>query len=178
MRKQFSKFMLVSVTVLWLSGCSMVPEDALQLKSTALEQRQLQTRKFSTLDEVKMLSASMEVLQDMGFLISESETQLGLIVGTKTREIDNRTQRFALITLAILADAPTNGIEKTHIIKVSLVTTPDKSKANTFVRVNFQREVIDIHGHLVRRHTLHEKDLYTGFFAKLSKSVFLEAHAI
>lgn len=178
MRKFVYKGICCAVMLLVLSGCSTVPNNVLSLGPEALAQRQLQTRKFGTLDESKMLIASMEVLQDMGFLINESETKLGVIVGTKTREIDNRVQRYALITINLLTGTSTYGIEKVHKVRVSLVTIPDKSKNDTTVRINFQREVIDIHGNLVRRHTLQEKDLYTGFFAKLSKSIFLEANSI
>ncbi|HSX20164.1 MAG TPA: hypothetical protein VLG38_03455 [Gammaproteobacteria bacterium] len=173
-----TKATLVLSLTLLLVGCSTVPDGSLQLSPKSLERRQAQSRKFATTDETKMLIASMEVLQDMGFLISESESKLGVIVAAKTREIDNRAQRFAQITLSLLAGTSTHGIEKTHNIRVSLVTIPDKSKKDTTVRINFQREVIDIHGNLVRRHSLHEDDLYQGFFAKLSKSVFLEAHDV
>lgn len=178
MQKFFYKGICGIVILLMLSGCSSVPSNALSLGPETLAQRQLQTRKFCTLDETKMLIASMEVLQDMGFLINETETKLGVIVGNKTREIDNRLQRYALITFNLLAGTSTYGIEKTHKIRVSLVTIPDKSKKDTTVRITFQREVIDIHGNLVRRHTLQEKDLYSGFFTKLSKSIFLEANSI
>lgn len=163
-----------------MAGChSGPPEGALQSTPESLKLRSLQSKKFDTLDEANMLTASMEVLQDMGFMINEAESKLGVIVGSKMRETDNRGQRVALITLSILAgDGTMRGIEKSHKIKVSLVTIPDKSKKNTTVRVNFQRQVYDMEGNLVRRESINEQELYTGFFAKLSKSVFLEAHEI
>lgn len=171
---------LISITAIMLNGCtSSIPQDALQLSPQSLEIRQIQSKKFDTVDEATMLSASMEVLQDMGFIIKEAESKLGLIVGNKDRETDNKGQRFALITLKILAgDGSLRGIEKSHKIRVSLVTTPDKSKKNTIVRVNFQRQVTDMEGNVVKLETIHEKELYAGFFSKLSKSVFLEAHEV
>jgi len=115
----------------------------------------------------------------MGFIIKESESKLGVIVGSKTREIDNKGQRYALIALNIMAGSGSlSGIEKVHKIRVSLVTIPDKAKKSTTVRVNFQRQVIDVEGNLVKLESINEKELYAGFFAKLSKSVFLEAHEI
>lgn len=170
------KLLTLSLIML-LAGCSQVPSTALQMSPKALEIRQLQSRKFSTIDENKMLAASIEVLQDMGFLITDVEKKLGVIVGNKTREIDNKILRYAQVTLSILAGTSTKGIEKNHKIRVSLVATPDKYK-DTVVRVNFQREVFDIHNDIVARETLYEPKLYTGFFAKLSKSVFLEEHAL
>jgi hypothetical protein len=176
------RILLVSlVTAGALTGCTgTVPKDAMQLSPQSLSMRQLQSKKFDTLDEANMLTASMEVLQDMGFIIKEAESKLGVIVGTKTRETDNRAQRYALVTLKILARDrdPLRGIEKSHKIRVSLVTAPDKSKKNTTVRVNFQRQVMDMNGDLVKLETIHEKELYEGFFSKLSKSVFLEANEV
>ncbi len=170
----------VLVVAITLTGChGGPPPDAMQLSPTSLKTRQMQTKKFDTQDEANMLTASMEVLQDMGFMIKESESKLGVIVGSKKRETDNRGQRVALITLSILAGSGSlAGIESSHKINVSLVTTPDKSKKNTTVRVNFQRQVYDMEGSLVRLETIQDPELYTGFFSKLSKSVFLEAHEV
>ncbi len=180
MTKQSTKVMLVMLISMALIGCQgSCPDTALQLSPDSMQNRELQSRKFSTLDEPNMLSASMEVLQDMGFMINESDSKLGVIVGSKVREIDNRAQRYTLVALNILAGTGTlRGIEQTHKIRVSLVTIPDKSKKDTTVRVNFQREVTDMEGNLVKLESVHEKELYTGFFEKLSKSVFLEAHKI
>lgn len=176
--KAIAKSALIIVTASLLVGChSGPPSDALQLQPTSLQNRQIQSKKFATLDEATMLSASMDVLQDMGFIVNETDSKLGVLVASKHRETDNRGQRAALIALSILAgDGSLNGIESSHNIRVSLVTTPNKSKKDTTVRVNFQRQVYDLHGQLVRLETINEQELYTGFFSKLSKSVFLEAH--
>jgi hypothetical protein len=173
------KALIVIAMASVLAGCqSTVPPEAMQLNPQSLQKRQLQSKKFDTLDEANMLTASMEVLQDMGFMIKETDSKLGVIVATKERETDNRGQRFALLTLKILAgdNDPMRGIEHSHKIRVSLVTNPDRSKQSTTVRVNFQRQVLDMKGELVKLETIDEQELYTGFFSKLSKSVFLEAH--
>lgn len=174
------KLVIVSSLLISLFGCGMEPPpNALALSPTTLKNRQIQSKKFDTLDEAGVLVASMEVLQDMGFVISESESKLGVIVGHKDRETDNKPQRYALIALSILVgDGSLRGIEKEHSIRVSLVTAPDKSKKNTTVRANFQRQVFDMEGNLVKRETINEPELYVGFFDKLSKSVFLEAHEV
>lgn len=163
-----------------LVGCnSGPPPNALQISPTSIQLRQMQTKKFYTRDEANMLSAGIEVLQDMGFMIKESESKLGVIVGSKKRETDNRGQRVALITLSILAGSGSlAGIESSHIINVSLVTTPDKKQNSTSVRVNFQRQVYDMAGQLVKSEAIHDPNIYNGFFSKLSKSLFLEAHEV
>lgn len=179
-KSTITRTIAVSSLTFLLMGCQpTVPPEAMQLSPTSLKTRQLQSKKFDTLDEASMLTASVDVLQDMGFMISETDSKLGVIVGSKSRETDNMGQRVALVALKILVgDGSLKGIESSHNIRVSLVTIPDKSKKNTTVRINFQRQVFDMEGNLVKLETVQEQELYTGFFSKLSKSVFLEAHSV
>ena len=69
------------------SGCAnnTIPPAALQLQKDTLADRQLQTRRFETEDEKALLIAGSGVLQDLGFNLDESETQLGVLVGSKKR---------------------------------------------------------------------------------------------
>ena len=62
-----------------------IPADALQLSTSSLETRQMQTRQFDGLSETDALAAAAGVLQDMGFTLAESEAKLGVIVGNKDR---------------------------------------------------------------------------------------------
>ena len=62
--------------------------------------------------------------------------------------------------------------------QLHLVTTPDKKQNSTSVRVNFQRQVYDMAGQLVKSEAIHDPNIYNGFFSKLSKSLFLEAHEV
>lgn len=178
-KKTFSKLLLVLLFFAVLVGCGEPPKDAFQASENTLKTRQIQSKKFETVDQSMMLASATAVLQDMGFMINESESKLGLLVGSKARETDNKGQRYAMVALSILAGSGSlQGIEKSHNIRVSVATNPDKDNKNTVVRVNFQREVFDMEGNLTRRETLHERDIYLGFFDKLSKSVFLQAHDV
>src|SRR3954469_265745 len=70
---------LLCLVFLYLTSCQRIPKDALELSQESLQHRQLETRRFDTRDEVKLLSASTQVLQDLGFTIDESETKLAQI---------------------------------------------------------------------------------------------------
>lgn len=48
-------FGLISIT-----GCATIPKDALSLSPESLAQRQMQTRKYETKDEAKILAACWE----------------------------------------------------------------------------------------------------------------------
>jgi hypothetical protein len=127
-------------------GCApTIPKQALQLSKESLKNRQLQTRRFDT-DEKTLLSASAAVLQDLGFNIDESETELGVIVCSKQRDATSSGQVAGAIFIALLTGAVTP-IDKEQLIRASLITYPihlddkDKSKCQSAVRITFQRVV-------------------------------------
>lgn len=166
----------------FLSCTQKIPKEALQLSPESLINRQMQTRRFST-DEKTMLSASAAVLQDLGFTIDESETDLGVIACSKLRDATNAAQIAGAVIVALLTGAVTP-TDKEQLIRVSLITYPikidesDKSKCLTAVRVTFQRIVTNTQNRITRRECIIDPEIYQEFFDKLSQSVFLEAHEI
>jgi hypothetical protein len=165
-----------------ISCVPKVPKEALQLSPESLKNRQLQTRRFDT-DEKTMLSASAAVLQDLGFTIDESETDLGVISCSKTREAINAGQIAGAIVIAVLTGSVTP-VDKDQLIRASVVTYPliidkqDKSKCRTAVRVTFQRIIRNTSNQITRRECVNDPEVYREFFEMLSQSVFLEAHEI
>lgn len=159
-------------------GCVGVPKDALRMNEATLEDRQLQTRLFDTSDEERILSASAGVFQDLGFNLDESETDLGLIVGSKDRDATEAGQVFLATLLAGMSG--TQAIYDTkQKIRISLVSCPaGESGERISVRVTFQRIVWNNYGRISRLERLNDPEMYQGFFDKLSKAIFLEAHGI
>ena len=173
----------ICVSCLLFAGCvQTIPEQALQLSKENLEHRQLQTRRFYT-DEKTLLSASAAVLQDLGFNINESETDLGVIVASKQRDATSPSQVVGAVVVALMTGA-VMPIDTEQLIRASLVTRPihiddtDKSKCRTAIRITFQRIVSNTAGQITRREGINEAEIYQGFFDKLSQSLFLEAHEI
>ncbi len=140
-----------------------------------VEDRQLQTRRFDTMNEAEILSASAALLQDLGFGIDESETKLGLIAASKERDATDAGQVIGSAVMAALFGVATP-VDDYQKIRVSVVTRPVGGKVN--VRVTFQRAVWNTDGRLSQLERLDEPEMYEGFFEKLSKAVFLEAHEI
>jgi len=158
------------------SGCSTrIPQKALAMEGPTLEIRQRSTRRFTTTDEKFILAAAAGVLQDLGFTIDESETDLGLIVASKDRSAVEAGQVAGAVTLGILfgVNVP---VDQTQKFRASIVTKP--SGDEIAVRVSFQRIVWDDRGQISRLERIDDLKLYQEFFDKLSKAVFLEAHEI
>lgn len=172
-----ARALCVLALVACCSGCvPVVPPDALSLQPEALALRRLQTRRFDTGDEKEILRASLGVLQDLGFEIDESETKLGVLVGSKDRDATDAVQITGRIVIGILGgeDFPVDRNQKIRASLVSRVVSPKES----MVRVTFQRTVWDDRGGISRLESLEDPLLYQEFFSKLSKSLFLEAHGI
>jgi len=160
-----------------LAGCESgkVPKNALAMNETTLARRQLQTRKFSTSDESKILSASAGLLQDLGFSIEATESKLGLIVGSKDREAVDGGQVAGAVAMAVLFGVRTP-VDSHQKIRASVVSHPSGSEMS--VRVTFQRVVWNSDNQVARLEFIEDVDIYQKFFEKLSKAVFLEAHEI
>lgn len=177
------KKLLMILLACTLAACAAQPPANLFASTPELLQaRQLQTRKYDNLSETDLLSASANVLQDMGYTLAESETKLGVLTAKKDRDATNGGEVVGAIVLAALFGVSA-AVSKDQTITASLVVRPkldDKGesvKDVEFVRVIFQR-VVRMTNNQTRVETLNDPELYKGFFDKLSKSVFLEGQKI
>ena len=161
------------------AGCSQsTHKHALKLSSESLEQRRLQTRYFDTTDEIRLLTSVTAVLQDFGFTIDDSESGFGLVVASKQRDASEVGQIVVAILVAAFTGAwmPT---DDEQLMRASVVTRPiGDTGQRTAVRVTFQRIVWNTEGRVTHSESMVDPAFYQEFFAKLSKAVFLQAHAI
>ena len=165
------------ITIGGLQGCAVtIPKEALILTPETLATRQIQTRKYETNDEAKILSACIEHLQDLGFILAESETKLGVIVATKSRTAVEAGQVVAALIVGVIIGAPVPW-EKDQQFTACVVTRP-VGENSIIVRVTFQRIVWNTNNMVTKREALMDPIQYQEFFSKLSKSIFLEAHEI
>jgi len=179
MKKKIASLVCLFACATMLVGCEQpIPPEALQLSPESIKTRQIQTRKFRSQEEKRLLSASMEVLQDLGYQLSESETKLGVIVAHKKADAMESGQVAAAVVVAVLFGA-VPAIDNDQVIYASLVTTPSSvTKQSALVRIVFHREVTNTHNQICRREQIEDPKIYQRFFSKLSKSVFLEANNI
>jgi hypothetical protein len=185
------------------SGCATtIPPEALQMQPDTLANRQIQSRKFDIKSESELLSASASVLQDMGFNLDESQTSLGVIVASKSRDAKEGGQIASAVLLGILFGAAAVSYDKDQKIRASLVTKPavmnnpikleptNKAGKNVkfdqqveassgfVVRVTFQRLVWNQKGIMTKIEGINDPAIYTEFYEKLSKSIFLQAQNV
>lgn len=138
----------------------------------------MQTRRFGTKDEEKLQRASAQVLQDLGFQIDESETKLGIIVASKSRDATEAGQVVGAILIALLARGASTPIDKLQKIRASLVTKTVDNGSDTIVRVTMQRTVWNTANQISKNERINDPKVYQEFFDKLGQSVFLTAQEI
>ena len=185
------------------SGCATtIPPEALQMQPDTLANRQVQSRKYDIKTEKELLSASAAVLQDMGFNLDESQTSLGVIVASKSRDAKDGGQIAGAIVMGFLFGAAAVSYDKNQKIRASLVTKPAvtnnpikvelspkdgknikfdqqvEASSGFVVRVTFQRLVWNQNNVLTKIEGINDPSIYTEFYDKLSKSVFLQAQNV
>jgi len=169
---------LLLPSLLLLAGCAAVTLDKdLNLTPEMFAQRQIQTRRFDTTDEQKILKTCAALLQDTGFNIDESETKLGILTASKERDATDPAQWAVFIVGSFFGVAIPP--DKDQIMKAFVTTRPVGDSGNQVaVRVVFERIVFDTDNRIKKIEALSDPKIYQSFFEKLSKAVFLEAHDI
>ena len=177
------------ITVLlafFVASCTTIPEDALRLTQKNLELRQIQQKEYNNVTEKQALIASANVLQDIGFIIKESEVDLGLLVAEKDRDATDALQTGLFVLHSIVnilvasQGAQTSqalAIDKDQKIRVSLITRIRKNNS-ILVRASFQRVVRNTDNIVTKMEYIKDKQVYQDFFTKLDKSIFLAKEEI
>lgn len=172
------KIFTLLLIIFFVAGCQTIPKDALTLSPESLAERQMQTRKYGTNNEAKILAGCAGLLQDMGFNIDESETKLGLIASSKMRSAENAGQIVAAVLVAALGGGAMP-VDKEQKMRACVVSRPTGEQGKEIaVRVTFQRIVWNTHGQVTKSESIIDPAIYQEFFDKLSKAIFLESQEI
>lgn len=186
-------YLCLGLVLLSLHGCGASPsKDAFDLSASSLADRQLESRRFDTLDRTELISASVGVLQDLGFTLDISNSELGVLTASKELDASNTGQMAvaagkvtAAVLLAILTQdisqlpggLPPVDVEQTVRICLVVNQSLENSQASV-VRITISRVIRDNRGQVSQAETLRLPELYEAFFDKLSKATFLQAHDI
>jgi len=177
------KTVAAACAALLIGGCAVqAPPNTFVVTPELLQQRQLETRRYDGIKEDDLLSASSNVLQDLGFNLENSESRLGVLTASKQRDASNAGEFAAALIVALLGGGAM-ATSKDQTIRVALVVRPvndgggKASESSHLVRITFQRIVRRTNG-TTYAETLKSEELYRDFYERLSKSVFLEAHKI
>jgi len=195
-----ARWLLLPIAAALFAGCVQpMPkvEGFFQLTPQSAQHRALQTRTFETTDEKELLSASAAVLQDLGFQVEESVKEVGMLRAAKergAREYGQEIMQSFIVLLSGVGAALGGGrivvvpVDIHQQINATLVTRQSETDPSRYtVRILFHRSVWKGEGNAGDQYIppgqqslemIVDAKIYQQFFAKLSKSVFLEAHKI
>jgi len=188
------KSLIPVLLALLLASCVRMPkpESFFQLDASSAKYKALQSRIVEASKEQELLSASAAVLQDLGFQIEESVADAGMIRAVKersAREYGQEIKRFFVFVLGVFARTVTLvPVDLHQQIAATLVMYPEGNSTSRFnVRIVFHRTLWmgdgtsgnqSIPPGLQTMEMIYDPEIYRQFFARLSKSVFLEIHQI
>jgi hypothetical protein len=166
-----SKYIFFAVCV--LSGCSSIPKDAFLLAPSTQADKRLESRIFSTNDELALLKDSAVILENMGYKTVLMNSELGLITATKQENNAGITTLIMSILSVGLAST-----DKEQVFRATFTTRPATGKSNAFItRLTLQRMVMNADGEASSVELLKDEDLYKMFYQRLEASTFIEPDA-
>ena len=172
------------------------PAELLVLTEESAANRAMQTRVFETRDARELMSASAAALQDLGFQVEEAVPDVGFLRAAKersAREYGQEIRRALILLVGALGESTIRiPVDLQQQIVASLVMQPaSRDGARQRVRIVFYRvvwkgdgESSDRYGRTrippgeQRMEMIRDAEVYQQFFARLAKSVFLEAERI
>jgi hypothetical protein len=154
---------------LLLAGCVMyVSPDLVSIPPNYPALRQMQSRRFDTTDQQKILAGCITVLQDLGFIIVDSNAKLGLIVASEGQ------YTFTPGGLSFLGgQAPT---VDSHI-RLSVIARPAEDGKAIIVRITMQRKTGNDRLSNSTEEINNPAD-FQEFYRRLSEAVSLEAASL
>lgn len=178
------KTFFVIFLCLGIIGCVSIPKGFLKPSEGYLQKRELQIRQYDTTNEEQIVSSVAGVLQDLGFTLDDSETDVGFVAASKKADATSKGQVAGAILLDMLAalggsySNNTARCDKSQVVKVSVIARPGFDGKKMVVRVTFQRIVWNMSNQINRVETIDEPVMYQKFYDSLSKAIFLEAQKI
>ena len=65
-----------------------------------------------------------------------------------------------------------------HVITEVSANISEYSRDKTYVRINFQRKILDNKGNIMKVEQIEEPDFYQAFFSRVDKAIFLNKENI
>ena len=174
-RRSALKLALIAAP-LAVAACQDANQVALELgapRPTAPQTRQMQTLRIPIQQEAELLRDATQVLLDLGFAIEESSAELGVLVGSKSRDATEAGEVAAAIALTLVAAlflvAVIPSWDEGQVIRSTLSTRPIRASQETEIRITFERRVTTNQGRS-RFEELNQPELYREFFSLLRQS--------
>ena len=173
MNSRLSRIALATTLALLAGGHASAGD--LRVPVTSMGVREVQTRTFENVDAHTAMKAAIDMLQDGGFTIERTDSDLGLVVGkqavVRRPSAGLRALKYAgaALSYGLIGLIPLN---KTDELEASVnVTGIDESSVR--IRIAIQRRMLDKNGRVKRTEALTEGPVYQDLFELLGRSLFV-----
>ena len=141
---------LVPMILLFLLvvSCATTQDRLLDMDTSQVQLRSIQSRAFDTTDKEKTMRAIIATLQDLGFMLDRADYTLGVVTASKARADTMQMQVYANLRIT--------------------VTVRPKGDKQLLVRASAEYQ----------RSPVTDAKPYQNFFNSLEKAMFLEAHQV
>ena len=134
--------------ILLLAACATTHDRLLDMETSQVQLRSIQSRAFDTTDKEKTMRAIIATLQDLGFMLDRADYTLGVVTASKARGDSYQMQTPAALRVT--------------------VTVRPRGEKQLLVRASAE----------YLRSPVTDAKPYQNFFNSLEKAMFLEAHQV
>jgi hypothetical protein len=142
------KLLLLILLTLLVTACATTQDHLLDMTTSQVQLRSIQSRAFDTTDKEKTMRAIIATLQDLGFMLDRADYTLGVVTASKARADSVQMQVYASLRIT--------------------VTVRPRGEKQLLVRASAE----------YLRSPVTDAKPYQNFFNSLEKAMFLEAHQV
>jgi hypothetical protein len=168
-----SKVIAIAIVFTLAGGCAKTPKPPVQVEMSQLQIREMQTREYHDVKEPAVMKSVIAALMDEGFIINETNAELGLISAAKeVYELDEATKNIAEFNFGSGA-----GTYQTTL-RSEASATVSKHGEVVRVRINIVQKAVSNAGGNIWSQPLYDMNTYQAIFSKVDKAVFIEKENI
>lgn len=158
---------LLGVLICFGQGCAL--QQRLPVR-TQLQIREFQTRNFDRPEKnnLVIIKAILNVLQDDGFIVRNADKDLGYVFGSKETPVQNGWDSW----VGVLAQGSDARYAVSNLVEASVNISDVGNQVK--VRVIFQEKSLDNMGGTLGVRQIEDPVYYRDFFIKVDKGLYLE----
>ncbi len=146
--RRIRNLLLLIPLILLVTACATTQDHLLDMNTSQVQLRSIQSRAFDTTDKEKTMRAIIATLQDLGFMLDRADYTLGVVTASKARADTVQMQVYAALRIT--------------------VTVRPRGEKQLLVRASAEYQ----------RSPVTDPKPYQNFFNSLEKAMFLEAHQV
>lgn len=163
MKKVLSLFVILILTLAPVFASEKAPK-SLPERPAKEDLREFQTKKFSTTNQIAIMKAIINVLQDDFFFIEQTDSKIGFILASK--EVDTKDP-YTNIKETFGCSKKMTGIKRYSFARTEANINVTLSEKETSVRVSFRKKVLNMYDVEIKIKDVFTEEDYSNFFKKV-----------